>query len=49
MPKNNTTGIRSIGFEQSEKKTAIYDLQGNNVTEMQPKGIYIVKGKKVIK
>ena len=49
MPKNYTTGISSIGFEQSEKQTAIYDLQGNKVTEMQPNGIYIVNGKKVIK
>ena len=49
LPKNYTTGISSIGFEQSEKQTAIYDLQGNKVTEMQPNGIYIVNGKKVIK
>ena len=49
LPKSYTTGISSIGFEQSEKKTAIYNLQGNKVTEMQPKGIYIVNGKKVIK
>ena len=49
MPKNNTTGINSIGSEQSEKKTAIYDLQGHKVTEAQPHGIYIVNGKKVMK
>ncbi len=49
LPKEQTTGISSIANEQSEKKTAIYDLQGNKVTEMQPKGIYIVNGKKVIK
>ena len=49
LPKNYTTGINSIGYKQSEKKTAIYDLQGNKVTEMQPNGIYIVNGKKVIK
>ena len=49
LPKNYTTGISSIGFEQSEKKSVIYDLQGNKVTEMQSKGIYIVNGKKVIK
>ena len=49
LPKNYTTGINSIGYKQSEKKTAIYDLQGNKVTEMQSKGIYIVNGKKVIK
>ena len=49
LPKSYTTGISSIGFEQSEKQTAIYDLQGNKVTEMQPNGIYIVNGKKVIK
>ena len=49
MPKNYTTGISSIGSEQSEKKTVIYDLQGNKVTEAQPHGIYIVNGKKVMK
>ena len=49
MPKNYTTGISSIGYEQSEKKTVIYDLQGNKVTEMQPNGIYIVNGRKVMK
>ena len=48
MPKNYTTGISSIGSEQSEKKTVIYDLQGHRVTEMQPNGIYIVNGKKVV-
>ena len=48
MPKNYTTGISSIGSEQSEKKTAIYDLQGHRVTEMQPNGIYIVNGKKIV-
>ena len=49
VPKNYTTGISSIGREQSEKKTAIYDLQGHKVKEMQPNGIYIVNGKKVMK
>ncbi len=49
MPKNYTTGISSIGYQQSEKKTAIYDLQGHKVTEMQSKGIYIVNGKKIMK
>ena len=49
LPKEQTTGISSIEREQSEKKTAIYDLQGNKVTEMQPHGIYIVNGKKVMK
>ena len=49
MPKNNTTGINSIGSEQSEKKTVIYDLRGNKVKEMLPNGIYIVNGKKVMK
>ena len=49
VQKNYTTGISSIGREQSEKKTAIYDLQGRKVAEMQPNGIYIVNGKKVMK
>ena len=49
MPKNYTTGISSIGCQQSEKETAIYDLQGHKVTEVQPHGIYIVNGKKVMK
>ena len=48
LPKEQTTGISSIGSEQSEKKTVIYDLQGHKVTEMQPKGMYIVNGKKVV-
>ena len=47
LPKEQTTGISSIECEQSEKKTAIYDLQGHRVKEMQPNGIYIVNGKKV--
>ena len=49
LPKEQTTGISSIEREQSEKKTAIYDLQGHKVTEAQPHGIYIVNGKKVMK
>lgn len=49
LPKNYTTGISSISCEQSEKKTAIYDLQGHKVTEAQPHGIYIVNGKKIMK
>ena len=48
LPKKYTTGINSIGSELSEKKTAIYDLQGHRVTEMQPNGIYIVNGKKIV-
>ena len=48
-PKKYTTGIGSISCEQSEKKTTIYDLQGHKVTDMQPHGIYIVNGKKVMK
>ena len=49
LPKEQTTGISSIEREQSEKKTAIYDLQGHKVKEEQPHGIYIVNGKKVMK
>ena len=49
LPKNYTSGICSVVFEQSAKKTAIYDLQGRKVAEMQPNGIYIVNGKKVMK
>ena len=49
LPKEQTTGISSIEREQSEKKTAIFDLQGHKVTDMQPHGIYIVNGKKVMK
>ena len=48
-PKKYTTGIGSISCEQSEKKTTIYDLQGHKVTDIQPHGIYIVNGKKVMK
>ena len=48
LPKEQTTGISSIANEQSsEKKSAIYDLQGHRVKEMQPNGIYIVNGKKI--
>lgn len=49
LPKEQTTGISSIKREQSEKKTTIYNLQGHKVTEVQPHGIYIVNGKKVMK
>ena len=49
LPKEQSTGINLIGYKQSEKKSAIYDLQGNKVTEMQSKGIYIVNGKKIMK
>jgi hypothetical protein len=49
MPKNYATGINSISCKQSEKEATIYDLQGNKVTEMQSKGIYIVNGKKIMK
>ena len=49
LPKNYTSGISSVVFEQSAKKTAIYDLKGHKVTELQPHGIYIVNGKKVMK
>ena len=49
LPKEQTTGISSIEREQSEKKTAIYNLQGHKVTDVQPHGIYIINGKKVMK
>ena len=49
LSKEQTTGISSIGREQSEKKTTIYDLQGHKVTDMQPHGIYIINGKKAMK
>ena len=49
QPKEQTNGISSIKLEQLEKETAIYDLQGNKVTDMQSHGIYIVNGKKVMK
>ena len=48
LPKEQTTGISSIEREQSEKETAIFDLQGHKVTEVQPNRIYIVNGKKVV-
>ena len=48
LPKEQATGISSVGSEQSEKKTAIYDLQGRKVTEVQPNGMYIVNGKKLV-
>ena len=48
LPKEQTTGISSIEREQSEKKTTIYDLQGRKVTEVQPNGMYIVDGKKIV-
>ena len=48
LPKEQATGISSIEREQSEKKTTIYDLQGRKVTEVQPNGIYIVNGKKIV-
>ena len=48
LPKEQTTGISSIEREQSEKKTTIYDLQGRKFTEVQPNGMYIVNGKKVV-
>ena len=48
LPKEQTTGISSIEREQSEKETAIFDLQGNKVTDVQPNRIYIVNGKKVV-
>ena len=47
LPKEQTTGISSIASEQSGKNSAVYDLQGHRVKEMQPNGIYIVNGKKV--
>ena len=49
VQKNYTTGISYIGNEQSAKETAIYDLQGHRVKEMQPNGIYIFNGKKVMR
>ena len=48
LPKEQATGISSIEREQSEKKTTIYDLQGRKVTEVQPNGMYIVDGKKIV-
>ena len=48
LPKEQATGISSIEREQFEKKTAIYDLQGRKVTEVQPNGMYIVNGKKIV-
>ena len=49
LPKEQVAGISSVGSKQSEKKTAIYDLQGHRVKEMQSNGIYIVNGKKIVK
>lgn len=48
LPKKYTTGISSIEREQSEKIVTIYDLQGRKVTEVQPNGMYIVNGKKIV-
>ena len=48
LPKEQATGISSVGSEKSEKKTAIYDLQGRKVAEVQPNGMYIVNGKKIV-
>ena len=48
LPREQATGISSVGSEQSEKETAIYDLQGRKVTELQPNGMYIVNGKKIV-
>ena len=47
--RNYITGVSSISCEKSEKKTAIYNLQGHKVIDVQPHGIYIVNGKKVMK
>ncbi|MBQ4450035.1 MAG: leucine-rich repeat domain-containing protein [Prevotella sp.] len=44
-----TTGISSVDNGQSAMKAdVVYDLQGRWVKEMQPNGIYIVNGKKIV-
>ena len=41
------TGINGVSADSVQKEDAIYDLQGNRVTN-PAKGIYIQKGRKVI-
>ena len=46
---SSSTGISSVDNGQPAMKAdVIYDLQGRRVKEMQPNGVYIVNGKKVI-
>lgn len=44
------TGLESVVSEQqSESNDVAYDLQGRRVSHLQAKGVYIVKGKKLLR
>ena len=46
---SSSTGISSVDNGQPAMKAdVIYDLQGRRVKEMQPNGVYIVNGKKIV-
>ena len=44
-----TTGIRSVTVKNKTRKSALYDLNGRRIPNVQSKGIYIQNGKKMIR
>ena len=44
-----TTGIRSVTVDNKTRKSALYDLNGRRIPNVPSKGIYIQKGKKMIR
>lgn len=44
-----TTGIRSVTVKNKTRKSALYDLNGRRIPNVPSKGIYIQKGKKMIR
>lgn len=44
-----TTGIRSVTVDNKIRKSALYDLNGRRIPNVPSKGIYIQKGKKMIR
>ena len=44
-----TTGIRSVTVDNKTMKSALYDLNGRRIPNVPSKGIYIQKGKKMIR
>ena len=49
MKVSNATGIKNVNAVADNNDDKVYNLNGQRVNGMQPKGVYIVNGKKIVK
>lgn len=49
MKVSNATGIKNVNAVADKNDDKVYNLNGQRVNGMQPKGVYIVNGKKIVK